>query len=308
MMLRSDSPSFSEVSSWGSLWSSLDFAAKVRWRMLYDRNPLFSVLADKVTVKEFAAKRGVTSALALLVTADPDAIPFAELPETCFLKANHASAWNYLRYEGEWYFFGYGAKLLRHDGTMVEEPERSRSRISEEILLDHCRKMLSSRYSQHEWAYHQISPRILIEERLAPKEGEELMDYRLFTFDGKVKAISVGSPSYRREERNVFFTPDWKVIPLSSYSEPLPDPLPEQPALLCEMLEAASRLGAGIDFARIDLYATDIGVRLGEITLYPEGGDKNTPTSCPRFNDWLGSFWSFPTIPDDDPRNTLHVR
>lgn len=120
------------------------------------------------------------------------------------------------------------------------------------------------------------------------------MDYRLFTFDGKVRAISVGSPTYRRKKWNVFLTPDWEVIPLSSYSEALPDRLPEKPFLLQEMLEAASRLGEGIDFARIDLYETAEGIRLGEITLYPEGGDRNTPTSCPRFNRWLGSFWRAP--------------
>jgi len=280
-----------------SLWSSLDFAAKVRWRMHYDRNPLHPLLLDKVQVKEFAAKRGVRSAKSIHITVDPETIPFGDLPATCFLKANHASAWNYLYHEGWWYFFGYGAKLLRLDGTLVEEEQLSQFRLTETRLLEYCREMLVTRYSKLEWAYHQISPRILIEERLAPRGGGELMDYRLFTFDGIVRAISVGSPSYRREERNVFLTPDWEVIPLSSYSEALPDRLPEKPLLLKELLDAAARLGEGIDFARIDLYETEGGVRLGEMTLYPEGGDRNTPTSCPRFNRWLGDFWKAPKTP-----------
>ena len=120
------------------------------------------------------------------------------------------------------------------------------------------------------------------------------MDYRLFTFDGKVRAISVGSPTYRRKEWNVFLTPEWEVIPLSSYSEALPLQIPRKPSGLKKMLEAASRLGEGIDFARIDLYVAKEGIRLGEITLYPEGGDRNTPTACPRFNRWLGDFWRHP--------------
>ena len=277
-----------------SLWSSLDFAAKVRWRMLYDRNPLHPLLLDKVYVKEFAAERGVESARSIHITADPDTIPLGDLPGTCFLKANHASAWNYLHHEGWWYFFGYGAKLLRSDGTLVPEEQRCQFRLTEARLLEYCREMLVTRYSTLEWAYHQISPKIIIEERLVPKDGEELMDYRLFTFDGKVRAISVGSPTYRRKEWNVFLTTDWEVIPLSSYSEALPDRLPEKPFLLQEMLEAASRLGEGIDFVRIDLYETAEGIRLGEMTLYPEGGDRNTPTSCARFNHLLGSFWRAP--------------
>jgi hypothetical protein len=278
----------------GSRWGSLDFAAKVRWRMLYDRNPLHPLLLDKVAVKEFAAARGVASARSIHVTADPEDIPFGDLPPNCFLKANHASAWNYLRHEGEWYFFGYGAKLMNFDGTLVPEKERSPFLIEERGLLDQCREMLLSRYSKLEWAYHRISPRIVIEELLQPIKGGELMDYRFYTFDGMVAAISVGSPCYRREERNVFLTPEWEVIPLSSYLEALPEQIPERPAMLKELIEAAGRLGEGIDFARIDLYETAQGIRLGEMTLYPEGGDRNTPTSCPRFNHWLGSFWKAP--------------
>jgi TupA-like ATPgrasp len=275
---------------------SWDLAAKVRWRMLHDRNPLHPLLLDKVAVKGFAEKRGVLSARTIHVTRNPRDIPFGSLPESCFLKANHASAWNYLRHGGVWYFFGYGTKLLQADGGLVPEPERARFRLSEERLRAHCAKMLSTTYSVHEWAYHQITPQLVIEERLVPKGGGELMDFRIFTFDGHARAISVGSPSYRRGEMNIFLTPDWEIIPLSSYSEALPERIPERPPLLSEMLEAASRLGKGIDFARIDLYQTRDGIRLGEITLYPEGGYLDTPTSCPRFNRWLGSFWPRPFL------------
>ena len=133
-----------------SLWSTLDFAGKVRWRMLYDRNPLHPLLLDKVEVKTFALQRGVECARTLHVTKDPQDIPFGKLPRTCFLKANHASAWNYLRHEGEWYFYGYGAKLMMLDGTLVSERERSPLRLSEQELRGYCRKMLDTRYSKIE--------------------------------------------------------------------------------------------------------------------------------------------------------------
>jgi hypothetical protein len=155
--------------------------------------------------------------------------------------------------------------------------------------------MLSSRYTKNEWAYHQITPKILIEEVMKPPGGEsELLDYRFYTFAGEVRAISLGSPSFRRLKRNVFLTPDWEIIPLSSYREALPETIPKRPRELDLLLDAARRLGLGIDFARVDLYRTRSGIRLGEMTMYPEGGDRYTPTSCPQFNRWLGSFWKSP--------------
>jgi hypothetical protein len=57
------------------------------------------------------------------------------------------------------------------------------------------------------------------------------------------------------------------------------------------MIEVAQKLGTDIDFARIDLYDTTQGIILGEMTIYPEGGILNSPTSCPIFNKWLGNQW-----------------
>lgn len=289
-----EQPGMDSVSGPGG-WENLDFAAKVRWRMLHERNPLHPVLLDKVRVKEFARMRGVESSRTFHVSADPDDIPFDELPGRCFLKANHASSWNFLRHDGEWYYFGYGARLLGEDGSLIPEPGRSRFRIARQMMRELCRRMLGAKYSRSELGYHVIPPRILIEEVMDPPPGEtEIFDYRFYTFGGEVRAISLGSPSFRRLKTNVFLTPEWEVIPLTSHKEALPEVIPPSPANLRLLLEAARGLGLGIDFARVDLYRTMHGIRLGEMTMYPEAGDTDTPTSCPRFNRWLGSFWKSP--------------
>ena len=67
----------------------VNFSAKVRWRMKFDRNPLLVTLQDKYRVREYARLKGVKIAKLLYVTDRPKTIPFGELPKNYLIKANH---------------------------------------------------------------------------------------------------------------------------------------------------------------------------------------------------------------------------
>ncbi len=269
----------------------LDFAAKVRLRMAFDRNPMFPMLQDKLASKRYACHRGVESARVIWEGTSPDAIPFDDLPARCFLKANHGCGWNILIFKGRAYNFGNGQHLCDSAGRLFDSGLLEAYALSREETLAYCRRLLSKVYSSKEWAYTQITPRLFIEEALEPATGQSLIDYRFYTFGGRVRAISLGSPDYRKLRRNLFLTPQWEEIPLTAYRELPPANRPSRPRALGDMLAAAECLGQEIDFARIDLYATTLGIRLGEFTLYPQGGQPNTPTKCPQFNRWLGQEW-----------------
>ena len=255
-----------------------DLAAKIRWRMRFDRQPLYTTLQDKFLVREYAEQRGVGMAELLHVTDDPATIPFDALAPAFMIKATHGCGWNILGHKGHLSVCGDGS--AGEDGLLTP---------AEAIAM--CRGWLDAAHSPREWAYREIRPRIIVERLLSPRTGGELMDYRFYTFDGVVKAINVGSPGYRRDHVNAFYTPEWDLIPLSHYAEALPDPLPTRPETLAEMIRAAERLGKGIPFVRVDLYDTADGVRLGEMTVYPQGGLRGSPTGCIAFNTWLGSQW-----------------
>ena len=273
-------------------WSlELDFAAKVRHRMRYDRNPLHITVTDKYNVREYARSKAVKTAKLLFESNNPQAIPFLKLPSNYIIKMNHGSGWNILSFNSRLYLFRDGAELVNPDGSYVNENTVHRYRLTQEQAINLCSGWIKRRYSKREWAYQHIVPRIMIEELLVSKDNRELKDYRLYTFYGEVKAILVDSPLYRRNRENVFFDPDWKEIKLTKYDEKPPHPLPEKPDNLEEMIDVAQRLGKNIDFARIDLYDTTQGVVLGEVTVYPDGGLPNTPTFCPVFNQWLGDQW-----------------
>lgn len=267
------------------------FATKVRHRMSNARNPHFITLVDKHAVKLFARTRGVQSAELYYVTEIPDSIPFSQLPSTYFLKANHGCGWNIICEYNQHYWFGHGIAIGSPPRTLAECPLSADYKLTQAETLYECNYWLRQRYSSDEWAYTMIPPKIIVEETLASSDHGELKDYRMYTFHGIVKAINVGSPRYRSEWQNVFFTPDWQAITLTKYIESLPDPLPSQPPRLTEMIDIAARLAHDLDFARIDLYDTTKGIMLGEVTLYPDGGRSPSPTGCPVFNQWLADQW-----------------
>ncbi len=270
--------------------NNLTLAAKIRWRMKYDRNPLLTQLQDKLAVKKFAAERGVPSAEVLFETINPENIPFGDLPEKCFIKANHGRNWNILKYGEQYYDFKDGEKFITTEGSYNLDHHNPTSLQPEEII-EKCQNWLKTQYLPIEWAYNNIPPSIFAEKLIEPEPGKETLDYRLYTFRGKVAAISIGSPSMRLKNESIFFDTGWNKFALKNNFEKEPEIMPEKPAFLDKMVEAAGNLGKKVDFVRIDFFADSHQFYLSEITIYPNGGQDNRPTSDNRFNLFLGRLW-----------------
>jgi len=263
-----------------------DFSWKIRWRMKHDRNPLFIEVQDKYKVKAYTQERGVRAAELFYVTDKPETIPFDTLPENCFIKANHGCNWNILREKGDLYIFDDGSGIS-------DSNKKSKLKISEQECIQYCETWLGQVYSRREWAYQHIPPRIIVEECLVQAGGEgDLKDYRFYVFNGVVKAISVGSPSYRMRHETVFLEPTWSPFKLGTYTDKIPDPFPEKPENLQDMIDVAQRLGRDLDFVRVDLFNTTRGITLGEMSIYPLSGGPLTGDA--KFNQWMGDQWTLP--------------
>ena len=279
----------------------LEFASKVRWRMKYDRNPLLTTIQDKYSVRKYAHTKGIETAKLLYTTDNLNTIHFDTLPRNCFIKANHGCEWNIIRLNSEYYFFKNGVDFENYRNADFDLNLIAKDKITQKECINLCEDWLKQKYLMEEWAYQNIKPKILVEEIQYPKKGGELFDYRFYTFHGKVKALSIGSLSYRRTKKNIFLDSNWNIIKLSRYKESLPNPLPKKPDNFEEMRLIAEKLGSEIDFARIDLFNTSKGIILSEMTVYPEGGAPFSPTACPYFNRWLGSNWKL------SPFNTMQA-
>ncbi len=68
------------------------FTEKIQWRKLFDLNPVYAVLSDKLAVRDFVAERaGVDVLIPILwVGNDPDTVPFHALDPPYVIKSTHS--------------------------------------------------------------------------------------------------------------------------------------------------------------------------------------------------------------------------
>jgi hypothetical protein len=216
------------------------FSEKIQWRKIYDHRELIAGTCDKLSVKEFGARHGVQSAETLWHGVDPTQIP--DLTGEWVMKPNHQSGFVH---------FGVGAA----DRDKLAQLFPGYLEAYSEVRLG-------------EWAYTQARREILIERRLG-RSGVELSDYKVFCFAGDVALIQVDTDRFGDHRRRLY-SPDWSPLETRLYYQLAPA-LPPPPEA-AELIASALRLGAEFDFIRVDLYAFDGQVYLGELTPYPGGG------------------------------------
>ena len=223
------------------------FSELVQWRKLNGlaADPLFSLYADKVKVKEIVARdlgpEWVTPTL-WHGNALPDVLDW---PIPYVVKANHASGRNY---------------FVRTPSDLNEMALRS-------LAVDWMR----SAHHPHliEKHYDGIDPQLLVEP-LIGANGVSPDDYKLFVFGGQVEFIQVDVGRFSTHRR-AMLDRNWTLLPFE-FEYPAPVDIVRRPASLERMIEAAETLGKPFDFARIDFYDLDGEPRFGEVTFAPESG------------------------------------
>ena len=256
---------------------------KIRWRILKDRNPLLATFADKVAVRDYVAGRVGPEILPRVyaVTEDPDELDFDALPREFVLKPNHGSGavWIVTKEAPPGGLFPVNTW-----NPAVTDPDRTdRSRV-----VATARGWLASNLGVEalEWAYLNVTPRLLVEELLPWRNGNSPNELKLWTFHGKVRMVRHITNWFGQREIATF-TPDWEFLEARS-ADLRPNPLPLPPDGLDRMISIAEQLAGEIDFVRVDLYDIDGRIVFGELTNYPWGG---MAAWDPPFDEWLGSWW-----------------
>ena len=154
-----------------------------------------------------------------------------------------------------------------------------------ELNVEHFRRRLQRLIHQRR------TPRpVFFEELLVDSTFEVPLDYKCWTFHGRVEAISVVSNRFGKRPTQNFYTRDWEDIPMALTFPRDPEVHIPRPANLDEIVRVAEALAEGIDFVRVDLYALN-GERVvfGEMTLVPGGGLR---AFTPREYDYeFGRLW-----------------
>lgn len=225
------------------------FNEKMQWLKLYDRNPVYTKMADKYEVRSIVkAKLGAEYLIPLLgVWESVEEIAWEKLPEQFVLKCTHDSA----------------SVCICKDKAGFDKAAACRK-------LDRALKV-NYYYASREWPYKNIKPRIIAEKYMADESGTELKDYKIYTFGGEPYLIQVDFDRFVRHRRNLYTT-EWEYIDEEIEYPKDPSVRIQKPEKLEEMLACARKLAGNTASLRTDFYSVNDKIYFGEITFYQEAG------------------------------------
>lgn len=234
------------------------FNEKLQWLKLYDRKPLYTKLVDKYEVREYIKETiGEEYLIPLLgVWNSFDEIDFESLPEQFVLKCTHDSG---------------GIRICK-DKKVFDYTE------AKKFFEERMKK--NYYYAGREWPYKDVEPRIIAEKLMGDYSCQELKDYKMMCFNGKVQCTFVCSDRFASSGLKVtFFDNDWRVLPFERHY-PKSSINISKPKCFNKMINLSEKLTTDIPFARIDFYEIEGKVYFGEITFYPGCGFEEFNPDC----------------------------
>jgi len=251
-----------------NLDSPKTFNEKLQWLKLYDRNPLYTHLADKYEVrKHISDVLGKEHLIPLLgVYNDFDEIDFNKLPNEFVLKCTHDS----------------GGLVICKD----------KSNFDLKLAKEKINRCLNRNfyYLYREWPYKKIKPRIICEKYMVDESGTELKDYKFFCFNGDPKALFIATDR-GVDTRFDFFDLDFNHLPFMQHYKNGVKEI-KKPAGFDEMIRLAKVLSKDIPHVRVDFYDINGKVYFGELTFFHFSGfEKFEPET---YDYLLGSWLELP--------------
>lgn len=229
------------------------YTEKVNWLKLYDRNPIYNIMADKCEAKKYIQK--VLGGDEYIIPTygiynSFDEIDFQKLPEQFVIKCTHDC----------------GSIIVVED----------KSKFDKEKAHKFYKRALkkSTYYYSREWVYKDIVPRIIVEKYIKDTETDELRDYKFYCFNGQIKALLVATNRQSKTcELNFdYFDAEFNHLPLVNHWHANAAITPQKPYNFEKMIELARVLSKGLPHVRVDFYEADKKIYFGEFTFYDMGG------------------------------------
>lgn len=245
---------------------------KLQWLKLYDRNPKYHEMVDKILAKEYIRK--LVGAQYIIPTLGQwnsfDEIDFDSLPNQFVLKTNHSGG-------------NMGVVICRDKATF--DKKTARKRLEKSLKNDIYKSYV-------EWPYKDIKKCIFAEELLEDNEGD-LVDYKFYCFDGYVDAVLTCSDRQSGDTKFYFFDRNWELKRYNKRGKtaPVGFTIP-RPKNIDKMFDLAAKISKGIPHLRVDLYNVDGKIYFGEMTFFTASGfDDNR---LPETDLYFGSLIQLP--------------
>ncbi len=221
---------------------------KYAWRKIFDRNPLFTDISDKLLAKQFVSTHcpDIKVPRTLWSGSRADDMPEEILAGNVVVKANHGSGWNVFIRDGD---YDRGSLNRQANGWMNRSFGRTHA----------------------EWGYYGVEPALFVEEMLTEPGRQMVDEYKFYCGAGKMAFAFVrqtGSDGIRLEG---VLDDDGKPRAGSFDSGELSGAV-HAPAEWHRLRQAALTLSHHFDFVRCDFYLVGGDIYFSELTLYALGG------------------------------------
>lgn len=253
--------------------SPTTLSEKICHRLVYDHNNLYTMLADKLAVREYVASRTTRVKVVPLIGVYRrfSHIDFSILPDQFVLKCNHDS----------------GSTII------CTNKNQFNYRQARKKLTLALKKNLY--YTTREWQYKNITPVILCEPYVdlfnnADRNSTPEM-LRIHCFHCVAHYVEADFTDDRGREFINVYDRHWNLQPFQM-EYPNTPVAPGEPKLFREALLAAQELAKGLDYCRVDLMLKSDEIYFSEITLSPKRGKlRITPLE---WDTKLGDIWQLP--------------
>ena len=231
----------------------MTYNEKLQWIKLFDRNPEYTMMVDKVAAKNYVSTilGGYDHIIPTLgIFEHAEDINFDVLPDQFVLKCSHDS--------------GSRIICLNKNSLKIRSVQKKLNRYLKRNYF----------YKDREWPYKNVPPQIIAEKYMCDVQSENATpgDFKFYCFDGKVECILV-CMDRSTNLSFYYFTRDWQFLRWdvkTQYKQPgFTLPRPEN---LDEMIALAEKLSSRVRHVRVDLY--DIGGKIyfGEYTFCTNSG------------------------------------
>lgn len=234
-----------------NLTNPTTYNEKLNWLKLYDHNPLYTTLVDKLKVKDYVSEKiGIDYVIPTIgVWKHAEDIEWDQLPDRFVLKTTQGGG-------------NIGVTICR-----------DKSKVDKDKVVKKMNSALKQNlyYSSREWPYKNVEPRIFAEEYMED-EHRELRDYKFFCFNGKCQMVEVLTERQTRKTAFAnFYDRDYNPMPFKG-GHPTNPISPQKPNGFERMVSIAEMLSENLHHVRIDLYDINGKVYFGEFTFFHSGG------------------------------------
>ncbi|QAV23106.1 ATP-grasp fold amidoligase family protein [Proteus hauseri] len=242
---------------------------KINARMLYDRNPIYTQLANKIKVRDYVTEKIGKQYLVPIIKiyAHPNEIILDELPPRFVLKCNHDS--------------GSAIICLDKNNFSLEKAKQK--------LAFHLKRNLY--HVTREWHYKNIKPQIICEEYIDLFNTQRPMvptTCRIHCFQGNTHYAEIDISDTKGHEYINVYNTLWQLQPFTLEAPNTPVHI-EVPSQFNKMLSLAEKLAQGFIYCRVDFLMSEHTLLFSEITFTPNAG--RMPIKPKEWDYKLGELW-----------------